>query len=154
MQNTPPHAHRVHPQTKQVSTLAVIDSTYWGALLALHGHPAADSWRSLSAKRDKSWESLHSRAPTDISAARGQAGDGVTHPLSWAALVSLQEERKRKFLHDNLLKRLTHSVCVYAHPHGLIHTETTHLSAAPYSIKLIKEEQWQHSARKKTKLLK
>ena len=26
---------------------------------------------------------------------RGQAGDEVTHPLSWAALVSLQKERDR-----------------------------------------------------------
>ena len=94
MQNTPPHAHRVHLQTGRVSTLSVIDGTYWGAPLALHSHPAAYSWRSLSAKRDKSSESLCWHIPQDISAVRGQAGDGVTHPLSCTALVSLQKERE------------------------------------------------------------
>ncbi len=53
--------HRVYLQTKHVSTLAVIDSTYWGALLALHGHPAADSWRSLSAKREIRAENHYAR---------------------------------------------------------------------------------------------
>lgn len=91
--NPPKNVHRVRLQTKHVSTLAVTDSTYWGAFLALHGHPTADSWRSLTAERDKSWEWLCMCAPRDISALRGQAGDSVTHPLSWDALFSLQTER-------------------------------------------------------------
>lgn len=135
-----PRAHRVHLQTKHVSTLAVIDSAYWGALLALHGHPAADSWRSLSAKRDRSWESLYSHAPRDISAVRGHAGDGVTHPLSWAALVSLQKERERgcwTLVRESfsmiIYPKDWRASCVYAHTHRLSHTQTTHLSAAPYS---------------------
>ena len=78
----------------------MIDGAYWGALLALHGHPAADSWKSLSAKRDKSGESLRSRAPRDSSAVRGQAGDGVTHSVSWAALVSLHRETGEKEKQD------------------------------------------------------
>lgn len=54
MQNAAPPAHGLHLQTKHVSTLTVIDSAYWGAFLALHGHPTSDPWRSLSAEGDKS----------------------------------------------------------------------------------------------------
>lgn len=43
-----------------VSTLPVTGCTYWGAPVALYGHTAANSWRSLTAVRDKSWESVFS----------------------------------------------------------------------------------------------